>query len=189
MQATTCLHDGIANPILQQASLVFHDPVAVHPAHGMFNTDSDGRKTTIGGFLRGGELPSTRCFLGVDDRDVRQAACLEAPILRQGAARGQGRASELCSALIRGVAGIGMAQQAHGTALSDHEEVFARVTLRRAPVVFLWLFGIGRALKRTFGAIRPKRGVVELPSVVDVSNMSAHAAAVRAGSRSWSAKA
>jgi hypothetical protein len=148
----------------------------------------DARRRLVA-FSGGGELPSTRCFLGLDDRDVRQAACLEAPILRQGAARGQGRASELCSALIRGVAGIGMAPQAHGTALSDHEEVCARVTLRRAPVVFLWLFGIGRALKRTFGAIRPKRGVVELPSVVYVSNMSAHAAAVRAGSRSWSAKA
>ena len=155
----------------------------------MFNTDADGRNTTLGGFLRGGELPSTRCVLGLDDRDVLQAACLAAPLLRQGAARGHGRASELCSALIRGVAVIGMAQQAHGTALSDHEEVCARVTLLRAPVVCWWLVGIGRALKRTVGALRPTRGVGELPSVVYVSTLSAHAAAGRAGSRSGSAKA
>ena len=75
------------------------------------------------------------------------------------------------------------------TALSDHEEVFERVTLLLATVVFLWLFGICRALNRTFGAIMPKRGVVELPSVVYVSNMSANAVAVRAGSSSWSSKA
>jgi hypothetical protein len=96
MQATTCLHDAIANPILQQAYFVFHDPVAFHPANGMFNTDSDGRNTTIVGFLRGGELPSTWFFLGLDDRDVLQAESLEPPILIQVAARGQGIASELC---------------------------------------------------------------------------------------------
>jgi hypothetical protein len=42
---------------------------------------------------------------------------------------------------------------------------------------------------RTFSAIMPTRGVVELPSAVRVSNIAAHSAVVRAGSRSWSATA
>jgi hypothetical protein len=109
--------------------------------------------------------------------------------LIQVAARGQGIASDLCEARIRGVAFIGGTQEAHVTGLSDHEEVVARVTRLLATVVFLWLFGIGRALNRTFGALMPTRGVVELPSVAYGSTMSAHAAAVRAGSSSWSAKA
>jgi hypothetical protein len=104
MQATTCFHDGIANPILQQAYLVFHDPVAFHPTNGVFNTESARRHTTIVGFLQWDELPSTRYFLGLDDRDVLQAASLEPPILIHVAARWQGIASALCAALIRGFA-------------------------------------------------------------------------------------
>jgi hypothetical protein len=44
------------------------------------------------------------------------------------------------------------------TRLSEHEEVFARGALLRATVICLWLFGIGRAVARTFGPIRPNRG-------------------------------
>ena len=189
MQATTCFHNGIANPILQQAHGVFHDPRAFHPTNGVFNTDSERRNTTIVGFLRWGELPSTRCFLGLDDRDVLQAESLDPPILIQVAARWQGIASALCEALIRGFAFICRAQEAHVTGLSDHEEVFERVTLLLATVVFLLLFGIGRAVDRTFSTIMPKRGMLELPSTECVSNIAANSSAVRAGSSSWLAKA
>ena len=82
-----------------------------------------------------------------------------------------------------------MTQEAHVTRLSDHQEVFERVTLLLAAVIFFVLFGIGRAVDRTFSAIMPKRGVVELPAAVCVANIAANSAAVRAGSRSWSAKA
>jgi hypothetical protein len=82
-----------------------------------------------------------------------------------------------------------MTQEAHVTGLVDHEEIFERVTLLLAAVIFLLRFGIGRAVDRTFSTIMPKRGVVDLPSVVRVLNIAANSAAVRAGSRSWSAKA
>jgi hypothetical protein len=118
-----------------------------------------------------------------------QAESLEALILIQTAARWQGIPSQLCQALIRGFAFIGVAQEAHVTRLVDHEEVFERVTLLLATVIVLWLFGIGRAVDRTFGAIMPKRGVVEPPSVACVSNIAANSAAVRAGSSAWSAQA
>ena len=189
MQATACFHDGIPDPVLQKADVVLHDPVAFHPTNGVFNTDSDGRNTTIRGLLRGREFSSRRFFLGLDDHDVLQAESLEALILIQTAARGQGIASELCQALIRGVAFSGVAQEAHVTRLGDHEEVFQRVTRLLPAVIFLLLFGIGRAVDRTFSAIMPKRGVVDLPSAACVLNIAANSAAVRAGSRSWSAKA
>jgi len=118
-----------------------------------------------------------------------QAESLEAFILIQTAARWQGIPRQLSQALIRCFAFIGVTQEAHLTRLSDHEEVFERVTLLRATVLFLLRFGIGRAVDRTFGAIMPKRGVVALPSVACVSNIAAHTAAVRAGGSSWSAKA
>ena len=75
------------------------------------------------------------------------------------------------------------------TGFSDHEEVFERVTLLLAAVIFLLLFGIGRAVDRTFSAIMPKRGVVDLPSVACGLNIAANSATVRAGSNSRSAKA
>jgi hypothetical protein len=87
MQATTCFHDGIPHPILQEADFVLHDPVTFHPTNGVFNADSDGGNTTIRRFLRGREFSSRRFFLGLDDRDVMQAESLEALILIQTAAR------------------------------------------------------------------------------------------------------
>ncbi len=189
MQATTCFHDDVPHPVLQEVDVVLHDSVAFHPTDGVFDPDADGRDPTIRRLLRGREFPSTRCFLRLDDRDVMQAESLEALILIQTAARWQGIPSQLYQALIRGFAFIGVAQKAHVTRLSDHEEVFERGALLLATIVFLWLFGICRAVDRTLGTIMPKRGMVDLPSVACGLNIAANAAAVRAGSRSWSAKA
>ena len=135
----------------------------------------------MGGFLRRREFTPTGFFLGLDNGDPSQDEPLEAPILIQAAARWQGIASELCQALIRGFAFIGVAQEADVTDLIDHEEVFERVTFLLAAIIFLLLFGIGWAVDRTFGTIMPKRGVVECLSV---SNLAANSAAVRAGSSS-----
>jgi hypothetical protein len=181
MQATTCFHDGIANPIFQQTDFVFHDPVAFHPTNGVFNTHSGGGNSTIGLLLRRSQFPARWGFLGLDDRDARQAKPLKPLILIQATAGWQPIAGQFGHGLISGFPFIALAQEAHVTGLSDHEEVFERGTLLLATVVFLWLFGIDRALNRTFGAIMPKRGVVELLSV---SNLSANSAAVRAGSSS-----
>jgi hypothetical protein len=52
MQSTARLHYGVANPVLQEADLVFHQPIAFHPTDRVFDTNSDGRNRTIGRFLR-----------------------------------------------------------------------------------------------------------------------------------------
>ena len=181
MQATTCLHDGIPQRIFQEADFILDDPVTFHSTNRMFNTDSDGGNSTIGLLLRWAQFPTRRGFLGLDDRDARQAKPLKALLLIQATVGWQRIAGQFSNGLLRSFPFIGMAQEAHVTGLRDHEEVFTRVARLLATVVVLWLFGIDRALNRTFGAIMPKRGVVELLSV---SNMSANSAAVRAGSSS-----
>jgi hypothetical protein len=81
MQATTRLHDGITNPVLEETDLVFHHPIAFHPTNGVFHADSDGRDPTIGGFLWRGEFPPTGFFLGLDNGDPGQDESLESQIL------------------------------------------------------------------------------------------------------------
>ena len=184
MQATACFHDSITYPVLQKTDFVLHDPVTFHPTNGVFHADSDGGNTTIRCLLRGCEFSARRFFLGLDDRDVLQAESLEALILRQTAAGWQGIPSQLCQALIRGFAFTGVTQEAHVTGLVDYEEVFERVAFLLATVILLLLLRIGRAVDRTFGAIMPKRGVVDFPSVKCVLNIAANSAAVRAGSSS-----
>ena len=70
MQATTCFHDSVPNPIFQEADFVFHDPVPFHTTNGMFNTDSDRRDATISRFLWRGEFTPTRFFLRLDDGEA-----------------------------------------------------------------------------------------------------------------------
>ena len=189
MQATACFHDGIPQAILQKADFILHDPIAFHPTNGVFNTYSGRGNSTIGLFLRWGQFAARWGFLGLEDRDVRQAKPLKAFILIQATTGWQRIAGQFGNSLISGFTFVGMAQEAHLTGLRDHEEVFERVTLLLATVVVLLLFGIDRALNRTFGTIMPKRGVVALPSVACVLNIAANSSAVRAGSSSWLAKA
>ena len=125
----------------------------------------------------------------MDAGDVLPGDPLEAPLFIPAAARWQGRASALCHALLRRVACIGGAPEAYVTGLVEHAEVVARGTLLLAAVIGWWRFGLGRALDRTCRAIMPTRRGVELPSVACGLHIAANAAAVRAGSRAWSAQA
>lgn len=95
MQATTCFHDDVTNPILQEADFVLHNPIAFHAANRMFNPDADGRNPTIHRFLRWGKLLSTRFLLGLEDRDPLQDESLEAFILIQTTTGWQGIARQL----------------------------------------------------------------------------------------------
>jgi hypothetical protein len=80
MQATTCFHDSIPEPVLQEADCILYDPVTFHHTDGVFNADSDGRNRTIRGFLRGCKFSARGCFLGLDDRHVLQVEPLKALI-------------------------------------------------------------------------------------------------------------
>ena len=107
MQPTTRFHHGITNAILQEADFVFHNPVAFHPANGVFHTDSDGGNTTIGGFLRRGEFPAPWFLLGLDNRDVCQDKALEAHILIERTPGRQALALQLSQGFIVGFPFIG----------------------------------------------------------------------------------
>jgi hypothetical protein len=189
MQPTTRFHDGITNAILQEADGVFHNPIAFHPTNSVFNADADGGNTTIGRLLKRSEFPTTRCFLRLQDRDPRQEESLEALILIQATAGGQGIACQLCNALIGGLAFTGVAQEAHVTGLVDHEDIFERVTLFLATVIFLLVLGIFRAVDGSFGTIMKKKAVWGPASVRFAASSVAKSSAVRAGSNSWCASA
>jgi hypothetical protein len=189
MQATTRFHDGITNPILEETDFVFHDPKAFHPTDRVFNTDSDRRDPSIGGFLRRREFTPTGFFLGLNDRDPSQDEPLEAHILVEITPKRQGIARQLREAFIMGFAFIGRTQEANVTALIDHEQVFERVALFLATVVVLLFLGISRAVDWSFSAIMPKRGDVGPSFECLVVKRVASSSAVQAGSRSWCANA
>ena len=158
MQSTTCLHDGVANAILQEAYLVFHHSSAFHPANGMFNTDSDRRDRAIGRFLRGREVTPRRFFLRLDNGDLVECKALEAHILLETTPVREGIPLQLIQALIIRIAFIRGTQEADVTVLIDHEEVLDRVALLLATIEFLLVLGIGGAMDRSLSAIIPNRG-------------------------------
>jgi hypothetical protein len=188
MQPATRFHNGITTAILQEADCILHNPVAFHPTNGVLNTNAAGGNTTIGRFLRRGKLSSTRCFLRLEDRDAIPEQALEALLLIQATAGWQAIACQLGNALIRGFPFIGTAQDTHVTGLVDHEEVFERGAFL-PPVILLRLLRVFRTLDGSFGPRMKQRAEGAEASVGGVVSIAAKSAAVRAGSRSWFARA
>ena len=81
MQSTTCFHDSVANPVSQEAYLVFDHPITFHPANRVLHADSDRRDLTIVCGLRWGEFTTTGLFLGLNDGDALARQALESPLL------------------------------------------------------------------------------------------------------------
>ena len=189
MQSTTRLHDGVANAIPQEAYLIFDHPRAFHPANGVFNTDSQRRDRTMGRFLRWGVFTPTRFFLRLDDGDTAEEKTLAAHILVEATAAWQGIALQLRQALIMRLPFRCGTQEAQVTGLSAHEEVLDRVALLLAAVVCLLCLWIGWAVDRALSAILPNRGGPGATFVRAAVSRLASASAVRAGRRSWCAKA
>ena len=189
MQSTTCFHDGIANPILQEASLVFHHPVTLHPTDRVFDTDSDGRDYAIVCFLRWSELTPTWLFLRLDDADTVKPNARESPLLRAVTPTWPGITGQIREAFVMFLAFHSVTQKANVTGVLDYEEVFDRVTLLLAAVVVLLVLWIGGALDRSRSTIMPNRGDVGASFVCLVASSVAKASAVRAGSSSGGAKA
>jgi hypothetical protein len=188
MESTTCLHQGITNPVFQEASLVFDETGAFHPAHGGFDADADGRDGPMGCFRCGREFPSRGLLLGLDEGDPRARIALEAQVLRETTVGWDGRARTFREACIMPLPCRGGPQEANLAGLLEHKEVLARGAFLLATVGFLLGLGSGWAVERPLRTSRPTRGR-ELPSVAWGLNLAAHAAAVRAGSRAWSAQA
>ena len=135
-------------------------------------------------FLWWREFTTTRLFLGLDDRDPVASKPLEPPILIETTPTGETIACQIREAFIMRLALIGVAQEADVTGLIDHEEVFDRVALFLATVVFLLFLWIGRTVDWSLRTIMPKRGDVGTPFVRSAASHTAKASAVRAGSSS-----
>jgi hypothetical protein len=169
--------------------LVFHHPIAFHPTNGLFQAAAARGHPTMERFLRRGEFPATRGFLGLPDRAARQENSLNALTLIQATAGRQGIACQLGHPLIRGLSFIGVAQEAQVTGRVDHEEVFERVTRLLATVIVLLVLGICRAVDGSCAPIMKKRAGVGPASVCFAASSVAKSAAVRAGSNSGYASA
>jgi hypothetical protein len=180
-QPTTRVHHGITHAILQEADVVLHNPVALHPAHGVCQTDSDGGKTTIGGLLRRRAFPATRVLLRVDTRAVGQDESLEAHLLREIPAGGHARALPLSPDCIVGLPVIGSPQAANLTGVIQHQEGVDRLACLVAAGVCLVVCWIGRAVDRSLRPLMPPRGDVGPSWVWVLGRRVAHSAAVRAG--------
>ena len=189
MPATARFHDGVTNPVLQEADVVFHDPIACHPTNGVFNADSDGGDATIGRLLGRGEFPPPRFLLGLDHRDAGQDESLKAHLVIERTCGGPAIALQIRQACIVCLPFIGGTQEAHLTGLIDYEEVFDRVALLLATVILLLLLGIPRAMDGSRRTIMPTRGDVTPSFVCVLVRSIANSPAVRAGSRSCCAKA
>ncbi len=189
MQATTRFHDGITNPVLQEADFVFHQPLPFHTTAGMFNADFDGREMTVVRFLRWGEFRPTGVFLGLDDGDFGQDESLESHVLLETTPGWQGVTGQIRQAFIMCRAFRGVTQEAPGTGLSNHQEVFDRVAFLLATVIFLLLLGIFRTVERSLSTIMPTRGEEGTSFARLVAKRVVNSSAVRAGRRSWCAKA
>jgi hypothetical protein len=189
MQATARFHDGITKPILEETDFVFRHPIAFHPTNRMFNADSDRRDPSIGGFLRRGQRTPAGFFLGLDGGDPGQGESLKSEILIQVTPSGQGVPRQIGQAFIMELPFTGGAQETNVTGLVDHEEVFERVALLFATVVFLLLLRIVGAVDGSLSTILPKRGGVGSSFVRLVARRAVNSSAVRAGSRSWCANA
>jgi hypothetical protein len=109
MQSTARLHEGVANPVLQEADLVFHQPRAVHPTDRVFDTNADGRHSTIGRFRRWREFTSTRCFLRLGHRHPMERTSLEPQIVIETTPRGERIACEIREAFLLRLAFTGIA--------------------------------------------------------------------------------
>jgi hypothetical protein len=189
MQSTTCLHNGIAHPILQEADLVFHHPLTLHPTDRVFNTDSDGRDHAIMGFLRWGEFTPPWLFLRLDDRDIVKHKALESHLLIEVTPVWEGITGQLREAFVMCLAFHGLTQEADVTGRIDDEQVFDGVTRLLAAVVVLLVLWIDGVMDRSLSAIMPNRGGLGKPAVRLAASLTAQSSALRAGRSSWCAHA
>jgi hypothetical protein len=137
MQSTTRFHDGIANPLLQEAHLVFHHPIPLHPADRVVDTDANGRDQAIVCFLQGGEFTPLWFFLGLPNRDPVQHKALESHILIEVTPAWQGITGQIREAFVMFLAFHRGTQEAKVTGRIDDQQGFDGVTLLLAAVVVL----------------------------------------------------
>jgi hypothetical protein len=189
MQPPTRFHDSIANPLLQEAYLVFHHAISLHPTDGVFTSDADGRDGSITCLLRWGECPTRGGFLGLEDGQPITCLPLEAHLLIETTSGWEARALQRSEDFLMRLPFLGGTQEAHMTGLIDDEEVFDRGAFLLAPGAFLLVLGSGATVDGALRALMPQRGDSGAPLVRAAVSRTANSSAVRAGRSSWCAQA
>lgn len=140
-------------------------------------------------FARGVSAPPRGGVLGLNDGHPLSRPPLPPHLWIATTPGGQGIASQLCHALIRGLAFTGGAQAPTGTGFVAAQPVVARGARLLPAGIVLWRRGICRARARPFGPLRPTRGDGDSPVARTVLRRAATSPAGRAGSRACWAQA
>ena len=188
-QSTTCCHDGRANPLRQEADRVLPNAVPFDATTRVFDPDSAGRERTLGRFCPWGECTTPGGGLGLNDGHPLSRPPLPPHLWIATTPGGQGIASQICHALLRGLACTGGAQAPTGTGFVAAQPVVARGARLLPAGIVLWRRGICRARARPFGPLRPTRGDGDSPVARTVLRRAATSPAGRAGSRACWAQA
>jgi hypothetical protein len=148
MQRTANVHHQIANPGLPETVGVMDDTTTLDAAVDVLDTHATARDAPIGGFLGSCERAAPRLLGGHDDRNVVAREGQEAEILKQPAARGQGRRRDLGHPFVVRAAGRGVAQEEDGERRVDPQHIFHRLAFFLTTIT-------ARLLKRVLGARDP----------------------------------
>jgi hypothetical protein len=153
MQCTADLHDQIADARLAEAVRLVHHATALHAAVDVLEADAPTRDASIRGSLRPCELPSSRLLGRHEQLDLRERTRQKTQILKQPAARRQGRGGRIGNLLVMGTAGIGVTQK------EDHERRVDQPHVCHGRALFLAAI-TARLLSRILGALDAPLGPV-----------------------------
>jgi hypothetical protein len=123
-------------------------------------------------------------LLRLNHRDSVQHKALESQILIEVTPAWQGIMGEIRKTFVMFPAFHSGTQEAHVTGLIDAQQVFDRVILFLAAVVFLLFLWIGWAMDRSLRTIMPTRGDWGTPAVCLAASLTTKSSALRTGSSS-----
>lgn len=165
-------------------------PVHFHTANTMLDHHPDVRDPAIIGFLVIGQSAFRWLLLGLEDDHTRQRETLKPSILPQHTSVRQVIVCFIGNPLIMGFAFIRGAQEPNAPIRIHQQHILDRMVFLLTTVVDLLFFGIFRSRYWSFGSIVAKKGAASgSENAVSACSWAANCAAVRAGSKSWLAKA
>jgi hypothetical protein len=169
---------------------IVDNPIDLHTANTMLNQHPDMRDPSVVCFFLVGQAAIAWLLLRLQDDHAWQGEALKPTILPQYAAFWQLVLSFVGNPLIVCLPCIGRAQKPDPSRRIDEQHILDRMVFLLATVVDFLLITIFRPSYRSFGTIVAKKGGASGSSCApSACNWAANSAAVRAGSKSWLAKA
>jgi hypothetical protein len=169
---------------------IMNNTIHLDPTNTMFYQHADMRDPAIVGFLLVRQCSFGWLLLRLEHEHTRQPKALKPTILSQDAPFWQAILGFIRNAFIMGFAFIRGAQEPNAPIRIHQQHILDRMVFLLTTVVDFLFFGIFRSCYWSFGSIVAKKGGASgSENAVSARNWAANSAAVRAGSKSWLAKA